>query len=115
LLLTIPFDLLGMSLAVLFPVTGMCLPPLARTVPADLPVNRIGGDLLAVIVAMPLPLAGGTAANPLLRMVRNRLEDLLAIRTTSLIHQAAPGSESKLFILSGNAVGADRANEKTSL
>jgi hypothetical protein len=114
-LLTIPFDLLGMSPAVLFPVTGMCLPPLARTVPADLPVNRIGSDLLPVIIPASLPLAGRTAANPLLRMVRNRLENLLAVRTTALIHQTTPGSESKLFILSGNAVETDRANEKTSL
>jgi hypothetical protein len=45
-------------------------------------------------------------------MVRNRLEDLLAVWTTALIHQAAPGSESKPFILPGSAVEPHRANEK---
>ena len=86
----IPFHLLRMGLAVLFPVPGMRLAPLARTLQADLAVNRVRSDLLPVIIPPSLTLAWGLTANPLLGMIRGRLKDLLAITATATTHRATP-------------------------
>jgi hypothetical protein len=81
---------MGMSLAVAFPIIGVLLAPLMRTVQAHLPVDRIGGDLLAVIIPSASLLAVGLAASKLVRVIRGRLEGLLAVTAVTITHQAAP-------------------------
>jgi len=66
------------------------LAPLMRTLPADLPVKGVGSDMVPVIIAPALLLALRPAANELLGMIWGRLKDLLTIKTTAIIHQAAP-------------------------
>jgi hypothetical protein len=88
--LAITFHLLRVVQAVLLPITRVSLAPLMRTLPADLPVKRVGSDLVPVIIAPALPLALRPTANELLGMIGNRLEDLLTVRATATIHQAAP-------------------------
>ena len=51
------------------------LAPLARTVQAPLPVQRIGSDLLPMLIGAALALACGVTANLLSRMIRGRLKD----------------------------------------
>jgi hypothetical protein len=88
--LAITFHLPRMDLAILFPVSRVSLTPLLGTLPADLPIDRIGGELVPVIIPAALPLALGLAANQLLGMISGRLKDLLTVTTTATIHQAAP-------------------------
>jgi hypothetical protein len=88
--LAIAFHLLSVVLAILLPVARMCRAPLPRTLHGNLPVNRIGSDLPPVIIAAALPLAWKLGANELLRMIGDRLKDLLAIAATAITHQTAP-------------------------
>jgi hypothetical protein len=90
LLPAITFHLLRAVLAIFLPIVLVRLAPLPRTLQADLLIHRIGGDLLAMIIAAALPLACGLAANPLLGMIRARLKDLLTITATVILHQAPP-------------------------
>ena len=56
---------------------------------ANLPINRVRGDLLAVKITAALALACCLAANKLVRMIWGRLKDFLTITTTVIFHQAA--------------------------
>ena len=80
-------------LSVSFPVIGIAGAPLARAVPAHLAVFGIGGDLLPVVVGAPTPLATRFAANRLARLKLRRLETLLTIATTPVIHWAVVASD----------------------
>jgi len=88
--LAIPFGLLGVVLAILFPVLRMRRAPLARALQTHLSVNRIGSDLLSVIVQLTLSLAGELTTDGLLRTKGRSLKKLPAITATAVIHQAAP-------------------------
>ena len=88
LLSTIPFYLLRVALAILFPVLRVCLAPLLRAFQTNLPINRIGGDLLPMIITLALPLACGLVTDRLLRMISRRLKDLLTVTATEIFHQA---------------------------
>jgi hypothetical protein len=77
-------------LAILLPIVGVCLAPLPRTLQADLLIDRIGSDLLSVIIAAALALAGEVTANQLLRMITVRPKDLPTVAATAILHQAAP-------------------------
>lgn len=90
LLVAILLDRLRMILAVLPLITGMGISPLLLAIPYDLGVERVGADLVPMIVSAALPLTFGLATNELLRMERGRLENLLAIKAKSVTHQAAP-------------------------
>ena len=88
----------------------MCLAPFPRTFQANLPINRVGGDLLPVIITAALALACCLAASTLLRMIWGGLKDFLTITTTVIFHQAAR---------EGNRMGVSReaplnANRATS-
>ena len=87
--LAIAFRLLRVVLAVLLPIARVSLAPLLRTLPADLPVKGVGDDVVPVIIAPALLLALRPAANELLGMIGGRLKDLLTVRATTTIHQAA--------------------------
>ena len=58
-------DHLGVLLTSLFLIVGMFVPPLPLTVAHDLTIERIGLQLLAMIVSASLALAGWLAANHL--------------------------------------------------
>jgi hypothetical protein len=90
LLLAIACDLFGVSLAILLPVFRMSVPPLARTLQAYLPVNRIGGNFVPVIIPAALPLTFGLAANELARVIKGRLKSSLTVTTAAIAHRAAP-------------------------
>jgi hypothetical protein len=77
--LAVPLHRAGMSLAVALPIIRVLLTPLVRALQARLAVDGIGGDLLAVILAATLSLAVGLATGELVRVVRGRLKDLLAV------------------------------------
>jgi len=87
---TISFYLLGVGLAIFLPIVRVRRAPLPRTLQADLLIHRIGSDLLPMIIAAALALAGRLIANLLLRMVRRRLKSLLTVAATAVPHQAAP-------------------------
>ena len=65
LLLPVGCDHLGVLLASLFLIIGMFVPPLPLTVAHDLAIERIGRQLLAMIVSASQALAGRLAANRL--------------------------------------------------
>jgi hypothetical protein len=65
LLLPVGCDHLGVLLASLFLIVEMFVPPLPLTVAHDLAIERIGLQLLAMIVSASLALAGPLAANHL--------------------------------------------------
>ena len=90
LLVAIAFHLLRVILAIFLPIVRVRLAPFPRTFQANLLVDRIGSDLLPMIIAAALALACGVAANLLLRMIRGRLKDLPAVPATTILHQAAP-------------------------
>ncbi|HEX8882618.1 MAG TPA: hypothetical protein VF749_21405 [Candidatus Acidoferrum sp.] len=91
--LTIPLRCLRVGLPVLLLIGGMRVPPLFAALLNDLSVDRIGTDLLVVIVALTVLLAGGLATDGLLGMKARRLEESLAITATTIIHQLGSGSE----------------------
>jgi hypothetical protein len=88
--LAVPLHRPGMSLAVAFPIIGMLLAPLMAAVQADLPVEGIGGDLLAVVIPPAALLAVGSVASKLVGVIRGRLEEVLAVAAGTIAHQAAP-------------------------
>ena len=92
LLPTIPFYLLRVALAILLPVIRVCLAPLPRTFQTNLSIDRIGGDLLPMIITLALVLACGLVADRLLRMISRGLKNLLTVTTTEIFHQAAPST-----------------------
>jgi hypothetical protein len=95
LLVTVALRRLRVSLPVLFLVTGMRLMPLLIALPNDLGIEGIRANLLLVIVAAALPLAGELVADRLLGMQARRLEEALAITATAITHQVAPDQECK--------------------
>src|SRR5437667_12601239 len=84
---TISFYLLGVGLAIFLPIVRVRPAPLPWTLQADLLINRIGGDLLPVIIGAALALAGRLIAHLLLRMVRRRLKSLLPVAARAVPHQ----------------------------
>jgi hypothetical protein len=89
------FHLLWVVLAILLPVLRVCLAPLPRTFQANLPINRVRGDLLPVIITAALALACCLAASKLVRMIRRGLKDFLTITTMVIFHQAAREGNSR--------------------
>lgn len=90
LLLTIPFHLTRVALAILLPVIRVCLAPLPRTVQTNLSINRIGSNLSPMIITLALALTCGMVADRLLRMISRGLKDLLTVTATEIFHQAFP-------------------------
>ena len=75
------------SLPILLPIIRMLFAPLTRALPARLTIVRIGRDLLSAIVGTALLLAARITANDLLPMGSRRIEQLVAVRTTPLVHR----------------------------
>ena len=90
LLLAVPLHRFRVPLPVLLLVVGMRIAPLFPAFLHHLGVEGIGANLFAMIIPAALPLARGLAANELLRTISGRLKDLLTVRATTIIHQAAP-------------------------
>jgi hypothetical protein len=90
LLLAVAFDGWRVLFSVLPLIVGMGVTPLFAAFPYDLSVERIGTNLGPVIIAAAALLAGTLAANDLLRMIVDRLKNLLAVRATAITHQVAP-------------------------
>ena len=95
----ISFHLLRVVLAISPPIVGVRLAPLLRALQADLLINRIGGDLLPMIIRAALALAGRLGANLFLRMITVRLKGLLTVTATAILHQAAPEENGKVHSL----------------
>jgi len=81
-----------MGLPVLAGIIRMTGPPFLLAVPADLAVLGVGVEFMAMIFPVALPLAIGSTANKLLRVIGGKLKDLLAVATTAA-HQAAPNRD----------------------
>jgi hypothetical protein len=79
-------DLIGMRLAVPLPVAGIFRPPLLGAVIADLVINRICGNLVAMVFSSPPPPAFCRCANGLLRMTPGSVEGTLAKPARPLKH-----------------------------
>ena len=88
--LAVPLHRVGMSLAVAFPIIRVLLTPLVRALQAGLAVDGVGGDLLAVIGTATSSLAVSLATGELVRVIRGRLKDLLAVTAVTIAHRAAP-------------------------
>jgi hypothetical protein len=73
-------------LAVFLPILRVPLSPLPRTLQTDLLIQRIGSDLLPMIIAPAFALACGVTANSLLRMITVRLKDLATVAATAIVH-----------------------------
>jgi len=80
----------------------VCLTPFAWTFQTDLSINRIGSDLLPMIITAALALACGLAANGLSRLISRGLKNLLTVTTTVIFHQAIPQETKEGF--SGSAI-----------
>jgi hypothetical protein len=87
LLLAIAFHGGGMITAIALPVIGVAGLPLAYTVAADLAILRVGGEFLPVVVGAAVSLAERIAADHLTGLILRRLEGLLAIGATPIIHE----------------------------
>jgi hypothetical protein len=90
LLIAVTFYRLRVPFPVLLLILRMSVTPLLPTLLHDLGIQRIGTDLGVMIIAAAAPLARGLAANDLMRMIADRLENLLTVTATTIIHQAAP-------------------------
>jgi hypothetical protein len=86
-------DGLGVGLPVPARIIGMEITPFPLTVPADLPVQGVGFDLPAVVVAPTLPLAVGVTADRLARAKKGRLKRLVTITAAVIAHRAAPDQD----------------------
>jgi hypothetical protein len=84
------FHLLWVLPAISPPVVRVRLAPFPRTFQAGLVINRIGGDLLPMIIRAALALACRLVANLLLRMITVRLKRLPTVTATATLHQATP-------------------------
>jgi len=80
--------LVGMRLAVPLPVAGIFRPPLLGAVLADLVVNRICGNLVAMVFSSPSPLTFCRRANGLLRMKAGCMEGTPAEPARPLMHSS---------------------------
>jgi hypothetical protein len=86
--LTVALDQLWILLAVLFLVVGMFIPPLLLAIADDLEVLGVCCQLLAVIIATPLPLTLRPTAHALLWPINGGLKRILTVRTTAGWDQA---------------------------
>lgn len=86
LLQAIAFYSRRVGLAILLPIIRMLFAPLARALPARLTIVRIGRELVPAVVRTALSLAAEITANDLLLLASRRIEQLLAVRTTPLVH-----------------------------
>jgi len=71
----------------------MGVAPLPAAVADHLGVFGVTFDLPAVVVSSALPLTVGTTANQLVGTKAGGLEELLAITTAVIVHQAAPDQD----------------------
>jgi hypothetical protein len=90
LLLTVALGGFRVSLPVLLLVAGMRVAPLPPAAPHGFGVERIGTNLVAMVFTPASTLAGNLAANGLLKTIRGKLENLLAVTAVAITHQAAP-------------------------
>jgi len=88
LLLAILLNAVGVLLAVLPPIARVLDSPLSWAVRANLPVLRIGSNLLAVVIVPPAPLTIGVAADRLRRLVLGGFEDLQAVAARPTGHES---------------------------
>jgi len=95
LLLAVALGSLRVGEPVLLLVAGMRLAPLLPAAHHGISVEGIGTNLVAMVFTLAATLAGNLAANGLLRTIRRKLENLLAVTTTAVIHQAAPDQNRK--------------------
>ena len=86
LLFPVPMHHSGILLSILRPIVRVSRPPLAGTVPADLPVLGIGRQLALPVLAPPLPLTRGLAANGLAQLILRGLKRVLAKAAAPVIH-----------------------------
>ena len=84
----VPGGLVRVRFAVSLPVAGIFGPPLLRTVIADLAVNRICDNLVAMVFSLPPLLALRRRADSLLRMKSAREEQTLAEPARPLKHSS---------------------------
>lgn len=89
----IALDGFRVGLPVLAGIIGISSAPFLLAVPADLVVLGVGVEFAAVIFPAAPPLAIRPTANNLLGMITRRLERLLAVRATTITHQAAPNRD----------------------
>jgi hypothetical protein len=94
--LTLPVALhrFRVVLPVLAGIIGIPSAPFLLAAPADLMVFGVSVELAAVIFQAALPLAIGSTANRLVRVITGELKDLLAVMTTAT-HQVAPERDAR--------------------
>ena len=107
---TISFYLLGVGLAIFLPIVRVRPAPLPWTLQADLLINRIGGDLLPVIIGAALALAGD--CTPVVADGKEKAEKLAASSGKSGPSSGGSRREWKGFILSGSALKPGGASQK---
>src|SRR5215469_17308426 len=90
LLLTVALGCLRVGLPVLLLIAGMLVAPLFPAAQRGIGVEGIGTNLVAMIFTAATTLASNLAANGLLRTIRRKLENLLAVTAVAITHQAAP-------------------------
>jgi hypothetical protein len=81
--LTVVFHLLRALLPVVFLILRVLLPPLLLAFPYALAINRICGQLLAVIILPPLLLTRRLAAYGLLGTIDGRQKGILTVGTAT--------------------------------
>jgi hypothetical protein len=101
LLLTVAFRDGGMLVAVALPVVGVAAPPFAYAVAADLAILGVGDEFLPVVVGAAPSLAERIAADRLTGLILRRLEGLLTIAATPIIHEGVVSLNRRLPELSG--------------
>jgi len=81
-MVSVVLDCRWIILPALAPIIGIADPPFSGAIPTDLPVSRIGGDLLAAVLGASPPLAFRPTANGFTRLKVRGPEDLLTKPTT---------------------------------
>ena len=110
---TISFYLLGVGLAIFLPIVRVRPAPLPWTLQADLLINRIGGDLLPVIIGAALALARQADCTPVVADGKEKAEKLADRSGNSGPSSGGSRREWKGFILSGSALKPGGASQKT--
>ncbi len=97
LLLAVALDGGGVCLAIPAPVVGVANSPLLRTVPAHLPVFRVCGDFLAVIIGTSPPLAVQFVANRLPQLIFRGLKRSFTVAASPFDHTGVVASAVDVF------------------
>jgi len=90
LLLAVALGCLRVGLPVLLLVAGMHIAPLLPAARHGIGVEGIGTNLVVMVFTAAATLASHLATNGLLRTIRGKLENLLAVKAVAITHQAAP-------------------------